>query len=133
MAQGRARELRRRSDELATAVEEELKLQDQLRYQATHDPLTGLANRKVLTDRLAASRQAKRSASAALLMLDIDHFKQINDSYGHPVGDALLTQTAQRLRSTAPDRATLARLGGDEFVMLFENTDRQPPLTSPTS
>jgi diguanylate cyclase (GGDEF)-like protein len=124
LAQGRAHDLRCRSNELESAVAEQLRLQEQLRYQATHDALTGLANRKLLTESLTASRQARQPASAALLMLDLDDFKHVNDSYGHPVGDELLTQTAQRLRAAAPDRATLARLGGDEFVILFDNADR---------
>jgi diguanylate cyclase (GGDEF)-like protein len=57
-------------------------------------------------------------------MLDLDGFKQVNDSYGHPVGDALLVEVARRLVDVAPPQTTLARLGGDEFVMLIENADR---------
>jgi diguanylate cyclase len=120
-----ARLAEQRSDELASAVAEQLTLEEQLRYQATHDALTGLANRKLLTESLTESRQAKQPTSAALLMLDLDDFKRVNDSYGHPVGDELLTQTAQRLREAAPETATLARLGGDEFVILFDNADRE--------
>jgi len=120
LAQRRASDLRSRTDQLAAAVNEQLALQEQLRHQATHDPLTGLANRTVLTERLAASRRAQESADAALLMIDLDGFKAINDSYGHLAGDELLRQTAQRLRASGPAGATLARLGGDEFVMLFE-------------
>jgi diguanylate cyclase (GGDEF)-like protein len=128
LAQGRAHDLGRRSDELASAVAEQRTLQEQLRYQATHDPLTGLATRQVLTERLTASKQAPQRTNTTLLMLDLDDFKHINDLYGHPVGDGLLMQTAQRLQAAAPDRATLARLGGDEFVILFENADRRAAI-----
>lgn len=124
LAQRRADDLRARSGELASAVSEQEALQHQLRYQATHDPLTGLANRSALTDRLAAARDGGRLAGETLLMLDLDGFKRINDMYGHPTGDELLIQTAQRLVTVAPDRAMLARLGGDEFVILIEDADR---------
>jgi len=124
LAQRRADDLRTRSGELASAISEQEALQHQLRYQATHDPLTGLANRIALTDRLATSRDDSRLAGDALLMLDLDGFKRINDRYGHPAGDELLIQTAQRLATVAPERATLARLGGDEFVILIEDADR---------
>jgi len=119
-----ARLAQRRADELAASVATQRRLEEQLRYQATHDSLTDLANRTVLTDRLTRSLQSEQSASAAILMLDLDGFKFVNDSYGHAIGDELLVQTASRLRATAPDGATLARLGGDEFVILCENADR---------
>lgn len=93
----------------------------QLMHQATHDVLTGLANRSLLSDRIAqAIAAAERSGRvAALLLLDLDCFKVINDSLGHPVGDALLQAVADRLCSLVRKADTVARLGGDEFVIVL--------------
>ena len=93
--------------------------------QALHDPLTGLANRALLDDRLglAIARQDRRSDPFALLLLDLDSFKLINDSLGHPAGDEVLVVLAQRLRSCVRAGDTVARLGGDEFAVLLESTD----------
>lgn len=90
-------------------------------YQAHHDLLTGLPNRALLKDRLAqALAQARREgAEVAVLFLDLDRFKVVNDSLGHSVGDQLLQQVAQRLRACLREGDTLARLGGDEFTLLL--------------
>jgi diguanylate cyclase (GGDEF)-like protein/PAS domain S-box-containing protein len=90
-----------------------------VRYLALHDALTGLPNRTLLMDRLShAIAQARREQSqVALLVLDLDHFKHINDSLGHLVGDALLEEVALRLRAVVREVDTPARLGGDEFVI----------------
>lgn len=92
-----------------------------MRHQATHDPLTGLPNRMLLSDRL---RQAVRIAHRektrlAVLFFDLDKFKPVNDSYGHAVGDALLVAVGQRVASCLRESDTLARVGGDEFVVLL--------------
>jgi diguanylate cyclase (GGDEF)-like protein len=85
------------------------------------DPLTGLPNRRLFNDRLdrAAAVSARSGIPLALLLLDIDRFKDVNDTLGHPRGDALLVEVANRLRSTIRDADTVARLGGDEFAILL--------------
>ncbi|MEJ2590163.1 MAG: EAL domain-containing protein [Candidatus Thiodiazotropha sp.] len=94
---------------------------EQIEHLAHHDPLTGLPNRLLLNDRLKiAVRQARReNHSVALLFLDLDRFKDINDSLGHMVGDKLLLEFAARIRSQVREEDTVARLGGDEFVILI--------------
>ena len=96
----------------------------ELAHQALHDPLTGLANRSMLEDALGALlRGAPPPGSLAVLFLDLDRFKVVNDSLGHGAGDQLLTEVARRLRLVLPASSTLARLGGDEFVLLLEQID----------
>jgi len=101
-------------------ITERKRSQASLSDQAFHDPLTGLPNRLLLTDRFRqAVLSARRAGSTfAVLMLDIDGFKQINDQLGHIVGDAVLQQIARRLRTAVRESDTVARLGGDEFVLL---------------
>jgi len=101
--------------------------EDQLEHQATHDPLTGLANRKLFDELLVrAVFRAERSRRAlAVLYMDLDGFKDVNDVFGHQAGDRVLTETARRLESVIRPGDIVARLGGDEFVVLCEN------LTSP--
>lgn len=105
---------------------DQLVAQKELEHMATHDELTGLANRALLRDRLSHSlSDAQRNQRrGALLLLDLDHFKMVNDSHGHPVGDQLLREVAERLRSCVKSTDTLARLGGDEFVILLERIGR---------
>ncbi len=93
-----------------------------LSHQALHDPLTGLANRTLLEDRLAQafSRAARQGGCGAILLIDLDDFKQVNDTYGHLAGDALLEAVARRLTGVARASDTLARFGGDEFIYLAE-------------
>ena len=95
--------------------------EERLKHLATHDELTGLANRTLLQDRLEnAIHYAQRSGRlVGVLMLDLDRFKEINDSFGHDFGDKLLCATAQRLVNTVREADTVARLGGDEFVILL--------------
>lgn len=92
-----------------------------LRHQATHDNLTGLPNRALLRERAAAA--LGDDAPLAVLLLDLDQFKEINDTLGHDVGDDLLRAVADRLRAALPASATLARLGGDEFAALLPGAD----------
>ena len=102
-----------------TAIAERTKAElDRLRY---YDPLTGLPNRSLLQERL---QTVTADAKAALLFLDIDRFKAVNDTMGHAAGDTLLIEVARRLRLTAGPDHLAARLGGDEFVVLFEGLDR---------
>ena len=96
----------------ATAVREQEKAQAQLVFQARHDALTGLANRTVLADRL------RNPGPVALLYLDLDGFKEVNDSLGHDAGDAVLTAVAGRLSAAVRGTDLVVRLGGDEFVLL---------------
>jgi diguanylate cyclase (GGDEF)-like protein len=94
-----------------------------LAEQAVRDPLTGLANRTLLEERLRGSlaRDARTGGSTGLLFLDLDGFKEVNDRHGHAVGDAVLRAVAGRLAGAVRPSDTLARLGGDEFVVLVES------------
>ena len=96
--------------------------QEELRHAALHDALTGLANRTLLQDRLAHALQ-RQTVGTAVLFLDLDQFKLVNDSRGHDAGDQLLVQVAERLRSALRPEDTVARFGGDEFVVVCEDTD----------
>ena len=93
-----------------------------------HDPLTGLPNRVVLQDRVgqALARLRRRGGTVAVLFLDVDGFKQINDRYGHDAGDDFLREVPARLRSALRTDDTVARLGGDEFVILLEDCGGEP-------
>lgn len=95
--------------------------QAKLDYQAHHDPLTGLPNRALFESRLQAvlTSEQQSNRQGAVLFLDLDRFKHINDSLGHPVGDLLLKGIAQRLKEQVRDVDTVARLGGDEFIILL--------------
>ena len=97
--------------------------EDQLEHQATHDALTGLANRKLFDELLvrAVFRAERSRRSLAVLYLDLDGFKDVNDVFGHQAGDRVLTETARRLESVIRPGDIVARLGGDEFVVLCEN------------
>jgi len=115
--------LRGLSGQAAVAIRN-ARLVDQVRHQALHDGLTGLPNRTLVLDRLekALSRAKREDAAAAVLFIDLDGFKEINDTLGHAAGDHLLVAVADRLRATLRDSDTLGRLGGDEFVVVAEDT-----------
>jgi diguanylate cyclase (GGDEF)-like protein len=95
--------------------------EDKVRYLAHHDDLTQLANRVVFRERLAEAVRVARASGRelAVLYLDLDHFKQVNDTRGHEVGDRVLAEAARRLRTSVREIDTVARLGGDEFAMLL--------------
>jgi diguanylate cyclase (GGDEF)-like protein len=101
--------------------------QEQISHMARHDALTNLPNRTLFREQLEkALRLAKRSDQLAVLCLDLDHFKDINDALGHPVGDALLKEVARRLGECITDHDTVARLGGDEFAIVQFCSDCDP-------
>ena len=104
-------------------VSDRVALEEQLRHQAFHDDLTGLANRALFEDRLtlALARARRHDGQLAVIFVDLDDFKTVNDSLGHAVGDELLRATAQRLATCLRAQDTAARLGGDEFAILLED------------
>lgn len=104
------------------AAIERMQLQHQLLHMARHDALTGLPNRQLFHDRLesALARAGRNAQGFALLYLDLDKFKQVNDRFGHSAGDLLLKEVALRLQHCVREADTVARLGGDEFVVLLE-------------
>lgn len=108
-------------------ISERVRYQHALEYQANHDSLTGLANRNLLNDRIEqAIAWAKRNGHVlGVMLLDLDHFKLINDASGHSAGDALLKEVANRLMACVRETDTVARLGGDEFVIIL--TDLPQP------
>jgi diguanylate cyclase (GGDEF)-like protein/PAS domain S-box-containing protein len=103
-------------------ITEQRKLEEELRQAAWYDPLTRLPNRRLMRDRVehALVLRARRHTGVAALFVDLDGFKQINDSYGHDVGDEVLCEVARRLEDRIRGCDTLARHGGDEYVMLIE-------------
>lgn len=108
--------------QLGAAIERK-QMQTRMRFMAMHDDLTRLPNRRLFHDRLqtALARSGRQHSRLALLFIDLNRFKQVNDTHGHQAGDRLLEQVARRLASCVRDSDTLARLGGDEFAILLEN------------
>ena len=96
--------------------------EERIRYLGLHDALTGLSNRRQFYDRLEQAFAAARRANShgALLLVDLDHFKAVNDAFGHDSGDGLLIQVARMLQAVAPSGASVARLGGDDFAVVLE-------------
>lgn len=111
---------------LATALSRR-QIEDELRSQAVHDSLTGLRNRVLLLDRLGlALKKLERSpGSVAVLFVDVDNFKLVNDSLGHSVGDSVVAAVASRLSGAVRATDTVARFGGDEFVIIVDDTDQE--------
>jgi diguanylate cyclase (GGDEF)-like protein len=109
-----------------------MRLDNTLTYQAFHDPLTNLANRLLFTDRLehALSRRHEKRGMIAVLFVDLDDFKMVNDTFGHAAGDDLLRSVAERLRSVLRSADTAARFGGDEFAVLLEDAPSADDITA---
>lgn len=103
------RELTRMNDELQ-------KLAARLEYEATHDPLTAVYNRSAIINHI---NHALTQGNVALILLDIDHFKRINDEYGHPMGDKVICSLVSRIRHALPAQASIGRVGGEEFTILL--------------
>ncbi|WP_449064211.1 putative bifunctional diguanylate cyclase/phosphodiesterase [Planomonospora algeriensis] len=116
-----------RAADLRDALHRQDVLRRSLAHRASHDPLTGLGNRALLGEACGASSPTTPRTPAGppprLLLLDLDGFKDVNDTYGHPVGDELLTVVARRLRGLTADGQILARLGGDEFAIVLPGAD----------
>lgn len=112
---------------IARDVTEQRRFQRRLEHQALHDQLTDLPNRSLLWDRLehgmARARRGDSTQRMAVLFVDVNGFKRVNDSLGHAAGDRVLIETARRLRSQFRDEDTVARFGGDEFVVLLEDVE----------
>jgi len=106
------RELNRANERLAQLARE-------LEYKATHDPLTDVWNRSAIIQRIT---QTLAHSSAALIILDIDFFKRINDEHGHPVGDRVICEMVARIQRNLPPLASVGRIGGEEFTILLPNT-----------
>ena len=116
--------VRERTQALEQEIAERRRAQDRLDHLAHHDPLTGLPNRLLFRERLTRRLQHLGNDGAvqlAVLFIDLDRFKDVNDTLGHPIGDALLVNVTRRLQSCVSANSTLARLGGDEFICLLDD------------
>jgi diguanylate cyclase (GGDEF)-like protein len=115
-----------------TLLEKVSAAQAELAYRAHHDPLTGLANRTLFNERLttALDRHSRGGETLALLVIDLDDFKVINDTFGHAAGDSLLLAVGERLRGCVRAADTVARLGGDEFAVVLESGAEAPGIVA---
>ncbi len=118
--------LDRQKAELEAELETRRQAEERIEHLAYHDALTSLPNRALLMERarLALALAQRRRESAAVLFLDLDRFKEVNDSLGHAAGDAMLIEAGHRLESLVREADTVSRLGGDEFVLLLTGTDQ---------
>ncbi|MEL6530785.1 MAG: EAL domain-containing protein, partial [Pseudomonadota bacterium] len=115
---------------VATDITRDFRHQQSIARQSQYDELTGLANRRRINHKLSATLQSFKSTgrSCALMMLDLDRFKQVNDTMGHPAGDELLKQVSERLLTIVGDRGEVGRLGGDEFQIFLPDIDDRGEL-----
>lgn len=111
---------------------ERRKIEERMRYMAQHDTLTGLPNRTLFSDRLHKALQyaVRHQKTLALMLLDLNKFKPVNDTHGHAVGDLLLQQVAERLQHAVRSSDTVARIGGDEFIILLPQVDELQHATT---
>jgi diguanylate cyclase (GGDEF)-like protein len=117
-------ELRRANQELRWEVHERMRIEKQMSYDSFHDGITGLPNRTLFMDRLThAVEYTKRHQDFifSVIFLDIDHFKEVNEGLGHPIGDQVLVEASQRMMTCLRTSDTVARLAGDEFIILLED------------
>jgi diguanylate cyclase (GGDEF)-like protein/PAS domain S-box-containing protein len=113
------------ASQIARDITERKHMQDQVRQLAFYDALTNLPNRRLLSDRIKhdLARSARSGCYGAVMFMDLDNFKALNDSHGHAAGDLLLIEVAQRLKNCVREMDTVARLGGDEFVVMVSELD----------
>lgn len=115
----------RYASHLSAIAIERKRIEEQMQHQASYDNLTGLPNRRLFRDRLheEIGKAARNGESLALLFIDLDRFKEVNDTMGHEIGDLLLVEAAQRIRAGIRETDTVARLGGDEFIAILPRVD----------
>lgn len=125
----RTRELETTNQRLQNEIDEHKKTQEQLRYMANYDNLTGLPNRALYTDHLrkGLAQAQRRGEQLALLYIDLDGFKHINDSYGHAAGDEVLREVANRFSALLREEDLIARIGGDEFTVILGPAEQITP------
>jgi two-component system, cell cycle response regulator len=116
---------------ILTLQDELIEAREQLRFRATYDALTGVANRAVVMDALRSelSRQVREHRPFGVVLIDIDHFKRINDTYGHICGDAVLKEVAQRMKLSVRPYDTVGRYGGEEFLIVVSSSDEQGTMS----
>ncbi|MGA3093479.1 MAG: two-component regulator propeller domain-containing protein [Terriglobales bacterium] len=116
----------RTEDELKRARDEAIRARDELHFQANHDALTGIWNRRAILDLLNGEieRASRSQTTTGLLMLDVDHFKRINDTYGHPSGDVVLSEIARRIGQVLRSYDFVGRYGGEEFMVVLPGCDQ---------
>lgn len=130
--QERTRALAAANLNLQKEISQRLKAEEYIRHLAYHDTLTGLANRKLFQERLGQeiARAGRSNSSVAVLFLDLDGFKDVNDSYGHETGDMVLCEVASRLKSSLREFDMASRLGGDEFTLFITGVENQADVQS---